>query len=53
MTQFEAMENFFFSIFEELPSFLMSEPIIYFISIAIAIYVAALMVTLINHNRRY
>ena len=48
----QAMENFFFSIFSELPSFLMAEPIIYFISIAIAIYVAALMVTLLHNGRK-
>ena len=53
MSQLQIMKNFFFAIFEELPDFLMAEPIIYFISIAIAIYVAALMVTLLNHNRRY
>ena len=52
MSQFTAMQNFFFSIFEELPEFLMAEPMIYFISISIAIYVAALMVTLLHHRRR-
>lgn len=46
------MQTFFFSIFEELPTFLMSEPIKYFISIAIGIYVAALMISLFNFTKR-
>ena len=42
------MKDFFFAIFEELPTFLMADPIRYFISIAVAIYVAALMISLFN-----
>lgn len=48
----QEMQEFFFSIFEELPTFLMAEPIIYFISIAIAIYVAALFITLFSGGKR-
>ena len=48
----QPMQNFFFSIFNELPAFLMAEPIIYFISIAIAIYVAALFITLFSGGRK-
>lgn len=46
------MEEFFFAIFEELPAFLWSEPIKYFISIGIAIYVAALFVTIFNGGKK-
>ena len=45
------MKDFFFAIFEELPTFLMADPIRYFISIAVAIYVAALMISLFNFTR--
>lgn len=48
-----AMQQFFFSIFSMIPDFLMSPPIIYFISIAIGIYVAAIFVTLFNGGRRH
>lgn len=41
-----AMQQFFFTIFDMIPDLLMSPPIIYFISIAIGIYVAAIFVTL-------
>lgn len=47
-----AMQQFFFSIFDMIPAFLMTPPIIYFISIAIAIYVAALFITLFNGRRK-
>lgn len=47
-----AMQQFFFTIFDMIPDFLMSPPIIYFISIAIAIYVAALFITLFHGGRR-
>ena len=46
------MQQFFFSIFDCIPDFLWSVPIRYFISIAIAIYVGALMVTLMHGGRR-
>lgn len=47
-----AMKEFFFYVFDMIPGFLMSEPIIYFISIAIGIYVAALFITLFNGRRK-
>ena len=47
-----SMQQFFFSIFEMIPDFLMKPPIIYFISIAIGIYVASIFVTLFNNGRR-
>lgn len=47
-----AMQQFFFSIFNMIPAFLMEPPIIYFISIAIGIYVAALFVTFFHGGRR-
>ena len=46
------MKQFFFAVFEELPTFLMAEPIRYFISIAVAIYVAALMISIFNITKR-
>lgn len=47
-----AMQQFFFSIFDMIPVFLMAPPIIYFISIAIAIYVAALFITIYKGGRK-
>lgn len=47
-----AMQQFFFYVFDMIPGFLMSEPIIYFISIAIGIYVAALFITLFHGRRK-
>lgn len=46
------MQNFFFSIFQMIPDFLMSPPIIYFVAIAVAIYVAALMITLYRGGKK-
>ena len=46
------MQQFFFSIFDMIPDFLMSPPIIYFISIAIGIYVAGLFIALFNGRRK-
>ena len=45
------MQSFFFSIFNEIPDFLWSEPIRYFVSILIGIYVAGLMVTFLSFGK--
>ena len=49
---FDLMHDFFFSIFQGVPAFLMSEPIIYFVSILIAIYIAGILCMLLNFRRR-
>lgn len=52
MTNMQKMQEFFFSIFDEIPEFLTSEPMIYFVSILIGIYVAGLLVTLCHIGNR-
>lgn len=42
MTNLQAMETFFFDIFDAVPDFLVSEPIIYFVSLIFGITIAAL-----------
>lgn len=45
------MQQFFFSIFDMIPGFLMSPPIIYFISIAMGIYVAGILLTMFHGGK--
>lgn len=52
MTQLQAMEAFFFDIFAQVPVFLGSEPIIYFVALIFGITVAALFFKLFFGGRR-
>lgn len=49
-TEFDEMKNFFFEIFEGVPAFLESKPIIYFVSLFIGIIVAGLFFKLLKQG---
>lgn len=53
MTAFQAMKDFFFNgFFSGIPGFLMSEPIIYFVSIFVGICILGMLVQFTHFNRR-
>lgn len=52
MTTFNNMKDFFFAIFTGIPAFLISEPIIYFVSVFLGICVIGMFTVLFHINRR-
>lgn len=51
-TDFQNMLNFFNAVFEEIPDFLMSKPIFYFVAILIGYFAVGIIILLLHQRRK-